>query len=175
MAGQRLTDKTALEEQAGSGDLLMVVDVSDTTGSSAGTSKKTDFKYVVQTDKISVSNAEIQDLVANPKTLVGALSGYYINVFQVTIFCTYAASTEASSKDLKLVYDTSSSGNWISMRDFMHGKTTDITFVINANPNAAGACDTSILNKPFLMTSTGDFDGGWSADVYVTYSYIKIL
>jgi hypothetical protein len=33
MAGQRLTDKTALEQQAGSGDLLLVVDVSDTTGS----------------------------------------------------------------------------------------------------------------------------------------------
>ena len=48
MAGQRLTDKTALEEQAGSGDLLMVVDVNDTTGSAQGTSKKMDFKYVIQ-------------------------------------------------------------------------------------------------------------------------------
>lgn len=175
MAGQRLTDKTALEEQAGSGDLLMVVDVSDTTGSSAGTSKKTDFKYVVQTDKISLSNAEIQDLVANPKTLVGALSGYYINVFQVTIFCTYAASTETSSKDLTLTYDTSSAGKWIGMRDFMHNKTTDITFALNADPTSAGICDTSILNKPFLMTSNGNFNGGWTADVYVTYNYTKIL
>ena len=39
MAGQRLTDKSALNNHTGSGDLYMVVDVSDTTGSSAGTSK----------------------------------------------------------------------------------------------------------------------------------------
>ena len=35
MAGQRLTDKSSLGSQLGTGDLLMVVDVSDTTGSSA--------------------------------------------------------------------------------------------------------------------------------------------
>ena len=52
MAGQKLTDKTALTEQTGSGDLFMVVDVSDTTGSSAGTSKKFDSKFLLQTDKI---------------------------------------------------------------------------------------------------------------------------
>ena len=45
MAGQRLTDKSALENHTGSGDLYMVVDVSDTTGSAAGTSKKLDSKF----------------------------------------------------------------------------------------------------------------------------------
>ena len=60
MSGQRLTDKTALEQQAGSGDLLMVVDVNDTTGSPEGTSKKMDFKYVIQTDKFSLTNAEVK-------------------------------------------------------------------------------------------------------------------
>ena len=44
MANQRLTDKTALTQQVGSGDLLMVVDVNDTTGSAQGTSKQMDFK-----------------------------------------------------------------------------------------------------------------------------------
>ena len=58
MANVKLTDKTALEEQLGSGDLFMVVDVNDTTGSSAGTSKKFDTKYLLQTDKISLSNSE---------------------------------------------------------------------------------------------------------------------
>ena len=33
MAGQRLTDKTALTTTPGTGDLLMIVDVNDTTGS----------------------------------------------------------------------------------------------------------------------------------------------
>ena len=175
MAGQKLTDKTALEQQAGSGDLLMVVDVNDTTGSAEGTSKKMDFKYVIQTDKISVSNAEVQALSSTPKTLVGALSGYYINVFQVTFFCTYAASTESSSKDLTLTYDTSHSGSYVNLRDFMNSKTTDITFVANCTPGSAGICATSAINKPFLITASGAFNGGWSMDAYVTYCYIKVL
>ena len=70
MAGQRLTDKTALEEQLGSGDLFMVVDVNDSTGSAQGTSKKFDTKFLLQTDKISISNAEYQALNSSPKTLV---------------------------------------------------------------------------------------------------------
>ena len=44
MAGQRLTDKSALVTTPGTGDLLMIVDVNDTTGSAAGTSKKIDNK-----------------------------------------------------------------------------------------------------------------------------------
>ena len=60
--GQRLTDRAALEQQAGSGDLLMVVDVNDTQGSPEGTSKQMDFKYLMQTDKISVTSAEFHAL-----------------------------------------------------------------------------------------------------------------
>ena len=175
MAGQKLTDKTALDQQAGSGDLLMVVDVNDTTGSAEGTSKKTDFKYVMQTDKISVSNAEVQALSSTPKTLVGALSGYYINVFQVTLFVTYAASTESSSKDLLLVYDTTSTGTYKNVRDFMNTQTDDLTFVLNNSATSSGVCDTSIINKPFLMTASGAFNGGWTMDAYVTYNYVKVL
>ena len=59
MANQRLTDKTALEQQTSSGDLYMIVDVSDTTGSAAGTSKKLDSKFVLQTDKFSLDNTEV--------------------------------------------------------------------------------------------------------------------
>ena len=66
MAGQRLTDKTALAEQTGSGDLYMVVDVNDTTGSSAGTSKSIDSKFVIQTDKFSLNNIPLH-LINNYK------------------------------------------------------------------------------------------------------------
>jgi len=90
MAGQRLTDKTALAEQTGSGDLFMVVDVNDTTGSAAGTSKKIDAKYIIQTDKFSLSNAEIKLLstAASPKTLVGAKWLYgYANIVHCFVYC----------------------------------------------------------------------------------------
>ena len=176
MANARLTDKTALEEQVGSGDLLMVVDVNDTTGSSAGTSKKMDFKYVIQTDKISLSNAEAQALDSTPKTLVGALSGYMINVYSVIMLVTYASSTEFSSNDLYAGYDNSLNTSYYKyMRDFMYSKTTSQTFTLMAdNPNG-GVCSTSILNKPFMLWSSGAFNGGWSAEVYVTYAYTKVL
>ena len=91
MAGQRLTDKTALEEQTGSGDLYMVVDVNDTTGSAEGTSKKIDSKFVIQTDKFSLNNTEVQALNSTSKILIGALSGYMPTIFNVTVLCTYAA------------------------------------------------------------------------------------
>ena len=109
MANVRLTDKTALEEQTGSGDLYMIVDVNDTTGSADGTSKKLDSKFVIQTDKFSLSNAEVKLLShgSAPKTLVGALSGYMVTVFNVTMLVTYASATELSSNDLYFGYDSS--------------------------------------------------------------------
>ena len=176
MANQKLTDKTELAEQAGSGDLLMVVDVSDTTGSTAGTSKKMDFKYVIQTDKISLSNAEAQALNTTPKTLVGALSGYMITVYNVTILNTYAASTDTANKNLILGYDsTTSNSYWISHRSYMYNITTDATYCFSAVPPRDATITTSALNKPFIMWSSGAFNGGWSADVYVTYAYTKVL
>ena len=176
MANQKLTDKTALNEQVGSGDLLMVVDVNDTTGSSAGTSKKQDFKYLMQTDKISVSNAEFQDLGTTPKTLIGALSGYMINVFRITILCTHAAPNDSAAASLRFTYDASESSNfWAEYRRFMNTVTTDASFCFAPFASSSGTCKTTILNKPFQVTSTADFNGGWSADFYVTYAYTKVL
>ena len=103
MAGQRLTDKTALAQQTGSGDLFMVVDVNDTTGSAAGTSKKIDSKFVIQTDKISVSNAELVALddgggAGESKTIVSAPgSGYIIVPLQTTTYLSGASAGTGSN------------------------------------------------------------------------------
>ena len=56
----KLTDLAALGTTPDSGDFLTVVDVSDTTGGAAGTSKKIEAEYIIQTDKITISNAEFQ-------------------------------------------------------------------------------------------------------------------
>ena len=176
MAGQKLTDKTALEEQLGSGDLFMVVDVNDTTGSSAGTSKKFDTKFLIQTDKISVSNAEYQDLDSSPKTLVGALSGYMITVYNVTILSNYTSSAESSSNDLFITYDTSSTSSyWKYVRDFMNAKTTNVSWSFAGDPLAGGTCTTSLLNKPLMLFSSAAFNGDLTLEVYVTYAYTKVL
>ena len=47
MAGQRLTDKSAITDNLATDDKLMVIDTSDTTGSAAGTSKKIDNKFII--------------------------------------------------------------------------------------------------------------------------------
>ena len=178
MAGQRLTDKTALEEQTGSGDLYMIVDVNDTTGGAAGTSKKLDSKFVIQTDKFSLSNAEVLALGSTPKTLVGALSGYMVTPLSVTILCTYASSTENARKDLLFGYDESSDASyWSRVADCMDGITTDNTYVISGfDVQKTGTWTASILNKPFKVWAedTG-FAGGWSCDIYITYAYTKVL
>jgi|TARA_R100001443_G_C3278043_1_gene159684 hypothetical protein len=176
MANVKLTDKTALEEQLGSGDLFMVVDANDTTSSSAGTSKKFDTKFLLQTDKISVTNSEVVNLHSTPRTLVGALSGYMITVYNVTVLCTYALSTEASSNDLYFGYDDSSNSYyWKYLRDFMNLKTDNLSYSLQADTAAGGTFNASIINKPFIMWSNAAFTGGWSAEVYVTYAYTKIL
>ena len=176
MAGQRLTDKTALEEQAGSGDLLMVVDVNDTTGSAAGTSKKMDFKYVIQTDKFSLNNTEVQALHTTSKTLVGALSGYMVMPLSVTVLCTYAASAEASNKNLYFGYDDSQDLlYWDYASRFMGGKLASASYVFAGTQPGGGVDAGSLINKSFKMWSNGAFTGGWSCDVYMTYAYTKVL
>ena len=178
MAGQRLTSKTALEEQTGSGDLYMIVDVNDGTGSSAGTSKKLDSKFVIQTDKFSLNNADVLDLENTPKTLIGALSGYMPTVYNITVLCTYAAATELSNKGLLFGFDDSDDTHYWGKADrIMSGETTDCSFVIQAQGGPrAPVKTTSIINSPFICwaDSTG-FGGGWSWDIYITYSYTKVL
>ena len=176
MANQRLTDKTALTEQAGSGDLLMVVDVNDTTGSAEGTSKKMDFKYLMQTDKFSLSNTEIKALSSTPKTLVGALSGYMVTPISVTMLVTYAADTEISNNNLYFGFDPSQDTQyWDYSSRIMGSVTTDKTYIYGGHQPGQGANSATILNKSFSMWSNASFTGGWSADVYVTYAYTKVL
>ena len=177
MAGQRLTDKTALDEQAGSGDLLMVVDVSDSTGSAEGTSKKQDFKYVIQTDKFSLNNTEVQALNTTPKTLVGALSGYMVTPYCVTVIVTYDTTAESSNSNLYFGYEpTVDTTYWDYSSRFNGLLATDNTYVFSGGtPSSKGVLSASILNKPFSMWSNAAFNGGWSCDVYVTYAYTKIL
>lgn len=179
MANQRLTDKSALEQQTGSGDLFMIVDVSDTTGSSEGTSKKIDSKYIIQTDKFSLNNAEVQALShgASPKTLVGALTGYMVTPISATCLVTHAGSNETSNNLLYFGYDSSSNLRyWDSGSKFFALASADENYVFGGNQPSGGVYSGgSILNKPFMMWSSGAFNGGWSMDVYLTYCYTKVL
>ena len=177
MAGQRLTDKSSLNEQTGSGDIYMVVDVSDTTSSAQGTSKSIDSKFVIQTDKFSLANSDVIALHTTPKTLVGALSGYFVTPLSVSVFCTKAGSTETSSNNLMFGFDSSTDNNyWFQIRDCMNNKLTDLSYIVSGNPASGGTyIGSSTVNRPFEMWSNAAFNGGWSMEVYVTYAYTKLL
>jgi len=176
MAGQRLTDKSALNNQTGTGDLFMVVDVSDTTGSADGTSKKIDSKFVIQTDKISVSNAEINALRTTPKTLVSAPgSGYAVMPINAVIVCTYAAPTVSGKPAMHIGHQSGSGTDYGAFKaNPMVGQTTDnvYRFVGNSNIDRTSSID----NVALILSNntTADFNGGFTAVVYITYQIVLL-
>ena len=102
MAGQRLTDKTALANNPTSSDLLMVVDVSDTTGSAEGTSKKVISEYMLATEKVTIDNAEFLLLNTTGKTLVGNKGANKV-IVPLNIYCEY---TEGATPNTATVTPT---------------------------------------------------------------------
>ena len=181
MAGQRLTDKTALAQQTGSGDLFMVVDVNDTTGSAAGTSKKIDSKFVIQTDKISVSNAELVALddgggAGESKTIVSAPgSGYIIVPLQTTIIATHAGSNETSNKSLYVGWDaTQTLVYYTYWSRIMSAITSGTRTYLSGASAGTGSNPATIDNLPLLIWTNGTLNGGWSCDIYITYQIVKL-
>ena len=181
MAGQRLTDKSALTNNTGTGDIYLIVDVSDTTGSAAGTSKKLDSKYVIQTDKISVSNAELIALddgggAGESKTLVSAAgSGYIIVPLQTTLIATHAGSNETSNKSLYIGYDATQTLVYYTYWSRIMGAVSSGTRTYLAGaPGGTGANPATIDNLPLLLYSNGTLNGGWSCDIYITYQIVKL-
>tara|TARA_Y100000592_G_scaffold59405_1_gene92946 strand:+ start:2312 stop:2857 length:546 start_codon:yes stop_codon:yes gene_type:complete len=181
MAGQRLTDKTALENHTGSGDLYMVVDVSDTTGSAEGTSKKIDSKFVIQTDKISVTSAEFQAMDATGgagtfRTLAnGPGAGYGFILLSAVVCGKYVSSTDSANKSLFVGYDSSSSTHyWGTAGRFMSGVTADRSYNMKYVASTTAMVDSGIDNKPLLLWSNGNFNGDFTADVYITYQVVQL-
>ena len=177
MAGQRLTDKSALAEPLNSADLLMCVDASDTTGSAAGTSKSVLNKYIIQTDKVSLSNANVLDLENTPITLVAAAgAGYAIMPLSFTISCTYASATEAGSANMFIGYSNADNQYyWGKKYRVMYGGTTNIVYTIGADYNTnRGVHTTTISNLPLMVWTDVTYTGGWTADTYTTYQVVKL-
>ena len=174
MAGQRLTDKTALAEPTASGDQLMIVDVSDTTGSSAGTSKKISAKYVIQTDIVTGN----LDLNSNPLTLVAVPGvGYIVQPLSITVLYTFNSIASPTANFLYISYDSSSTSEYlIRQRDFIKSDTADRSYQFGSatfNP-ADGVYAGSINNKALVMYTNTDLGGNGSFKVYVTYQIVKI-
>tara|TARA_R100000664_G_scaffold7597_1_gene12723 strand:+ start:724 stop:1269 length:546 start_codon:yes stop_codon:yes gene_type:complete len=180
MAGQRLTDKTAIT-QLGTGDLLMAVDVSDTTGSSAGTSKKIEAEYIIQTDKITISNAELQAMddsggAGTFRVLLSAPgAGFMLVPLNITIITT-ASNADTSNSSLYFGWDSSqTSYYWDYISRFMKNVTAPRTYCVAGVEGLQGAETSSIENKQFVAYSSGNFNStDLTADVYITYKKMKL-
>ena len=174
MAGQRLTDKTALASQTGSGDLFMVVDVNDTTGSAQGTSKKIDSKFIIQTDILSVN----LDLSTSPKTLISAPGvGHIIQPITVTLIYTYGTTDSTVANYVYIGYDNSDTNNFLMRtRDFIRNQSTNGTYVLGPPDGAPskGTLEDTIDNKALYIYSNVDLGGDGTVKAYVTYQILKI-
>ena len=174
MAGQRLTDKSALANNTGTGDLFMVVDVSDTTGSSAGTSKKLDSQYIIQTDIVSLN----LDLNSNPKTIISAPgSGKIIQPLTVTVIYTYGSSTSTVGNFFYISYDSSSTANYlIRQRELLKDETGDRSYVFGKGSQTSmdGTYAGSIDNKPLIAYSSADYGGDGTLKCIATYQIVVI-
>jgi len=177
MAGQRLTDKTAITEQLASGDLLMTVDVSDSTGSASGTSKQIANKYVIQTDTLSLTASDL-DLSSTPQTLVSAPgSGYFIQPLTITCIVTFVSIGTTQSNYLYISYDSSQTANYlVRQRDFMKSESSDTSYVFGgANDTASnGTNPASIDNQALKVYANVDFIGNFTMKWFTTYQIVKI-
>ena len=178
----KLTDLAALGTTPDSGDFLTVVDVSDTTGGAAGTSKKVTYANLgaggtVVSTKVSIANAAILTMKYNnaPITLKAAESGKICVPVSCVCVATHAGSNESSSDDLRLGWDAASSTTvvrWGESRDWMNGVSSGTLSVGFGGPNSVGSTAImtfSLTNTPFQIWCTDNFNGGWSMDVYFSY------
>jgi hypothetical protein len=188
MANKKITDLTALTTPA-SGDLLYIVDVSDTTGSANGTSKKitkdnllTGIGGGILTQvETTVNNAAVLAMKYDntPITLVAAEAGKIHVPVSVTIVATWATPNESSSDDLRIGWDASTSATvdyFNTIRDFMNGISSG-THTMVASPFASGFANVypaSPVNKPLQVWCSDVFNGGWSMVIYTTYYSITV-
>ena len=173
MASQKLTDKSALAQQAASDDLLMVVDVSDTTGSADGTSKKIEAQNVIAVKTLGLSSAQIQALHTTPITILSAPgSGFMHLVHAAYILVDYGTTTETARLSLVLGYGTPShlSNRIYRVNSFMQNVAANAGFQFeSSNSNAAM---TQGLNQDLKIAVDSAITADFTATLCVSYTTI---
>tara|TARA_R110001583_G_scaffold69246_3_gene196445 strand:+ start:244 stop:789 length:546 start_codon:yes stop_codon:yes gene_type:complete len=176
MANKKITELTDLPSPA-SDDVLAIVDVSGTAETKKITVANLTAGAGTTTVKVSLSNADVAAMKYNatPINLKAAEASKIVMPISVICVATYGASAEGSSFDLRMGWDAASStinDRWGESRDWMGGVSSGTETACFGANNSAGNSEKmtfSITNKPFQIWSTGDFDGGWTMDVYFSY------
>lgn len=187
MATKKVTQLTAATSAVDS-DLVMIVDVDDTTMSPEGTNKKITKANLLsgvgglltQVETV-VSNAAVLTMKYNdtPITLVAAEAGKIIVPVSITLVATGAGSAESSSDDLRVGWSASVSGtaDYInSVRDYMNGISsgTYTTMLSPINTAFTTSFPFTPTNRPLQVWCNDNFNGGWSMTIYTTYYTITV-
>ena len=188
MATKKVTQLTPTAS-ADAADLVMIVDVSDTTMSPEGTNKQITKSNLLAGSagiltqvETAVNNTDVGRMKYDdiPVTLVAAQAGKIIVPVNFTIVATAAGLAEGSSDDLRFGWSASQSttADYInSVRDYMNGITGGaITTTILSPINTAFTTSFpfSAENKPLQAWCSDVFSGGWSMTIYTTYYTITV-
>ena len=182
MAGQRLTDKTALQVTPASDDLLMIVDVNDTTGSAVGTSKKIKNQFFIQTDKVTIDNTAFKALNSDGFTLVSS-PGAGFAIIPMVVYIEQVEGGTPNEAGIGLTcghFNKNSSYYWSSARFWPDDPTYNgYAYILQGNdPSAKGISETeSIADKGlylFARSAAPDATSTNTMTVWVTYRIIDI-
>ena len=173
----KLTDLAALGVTPAAGDFLTVVDVSDTSGGAAGTSKKVTYDNLVAVNstKVTLTSPQVQALHTTPIVLKAAETGKTIIPVSAIMVATYGAATEASLSNLYIGWDEASAGTtsyWAYARQWMNAVASgERTFFAGGKPDSGTTnnFDFSLVNKDFEVWSDTAFTGGWTMTIYFSY------
>ena len=182
MAGQRLTDKSAMVLTPGTGDLFYVIDVNDTTGSAAGTSKKIDNKFIVQTDKKTIDNTAFLALNSSGFELVASPgAGFAIMPMIVYIEQIIGGTPNEASMGIKIGHKNGdSSYYWSSARFWPDSPTnTGYAYLFQGNdPSSKGISEAeSVSDKGLYLYASSSAPTGGATNTmiaWVTYRIIDI-
>ena len=175
MASQKLTDKSALAQQTAANDLLMVVDVSDTTGSADGTSKKIEAQNVIAVKTQTLSSAQLQALHTTPILVLGAPgAGFMHLVHSAYILVNYGTTTESGRLSLMLAYGTPNYPNnhIYNVTSFMRFVAADSAFqFVEFNTNQAM---TQGINQDVKIGVDAAVSADFSAILCISFTTIAV-
>ena len=175
MASQKLTDKSALAQQTAANDLLMVVDVSDTTGSADGTSKKIEAQNVIAVKTQTLSSAQLQALHTTPILVLGAPgAGFMHLVHSAYILVNYGSTTESARLVIMLGYGTPAySGNaTYVITSFMQYVAANSGFQFSENNTNAAM--TQGTNQAVNIGTSAAISADFSAILCTSYTTIAV-
>ena len=177
----KVTSRTALIAAADA-DILHVVDVSDTTDSPQGTSKKATLSVIrklfgnTYDAELSIPTASVLTLNGTPLTIAPAPgAGYAIEVINASLYVTYNSVAYATNTTLMLITDTAT----VAQMQLSGAIANTVTrgYKIPELSSAAGATATMVIGNKSLkvQVATGDPTAGNSdIKVYVLYRIITL-